>query len=143
MSFFIKYARIDFSIYFSKMLKRLIFSSLFLHISSIEYCFAQFKNSYIFEGRSGIVNLFEWTFNDISDECHFLGEKGYGAVQVSPVQESKVDSNYSWLLRYQPISYKINSRSGNQDEFQNMIKKCLEHKIRIYVDVVINHMARF
>ena len=117
-----------------------ILSTLILHIF-IGQCFAQYKNSYIFEGRSAIVNLFEWKFNDITDECKFLGEVGYGGVQVSPVQESKVDSTNSWVLRYHPVSYKIKSRSGTVEEFQNMVKKCLEHKIRIYVDVVFNHMA--
>lgn len=102
---------------------------------------AQYKQSHIFDGRSGIVHLFEWTFNDIANECQFLGENGYGGVQVSPVHESKVDNSYSWLLRYHPVSYKINSRSGNVDEFQNMIKKCLDSQIRVYVDVVMNHMA--
>lgn len=104
-------------------------------------CAAQFKVSHIFDGRSGIVHLFEWKFNDIADECQYLGENGYGGVQVSPVHEAKVDDSYSWLGRYHPVSYKVNSRSGNVDEFKNMIQKCLDHKIRIYVDVVLNQMA--
>lgn len=122
------------------MLQRFALSSLILHIF-IKYCVAQYKNSYIFEGHSGIVNLFEWKFNDIADECQFLGENGYGAVQVSPVHESKVDNTNSWLLRYQPVSYKIRSRSGTEEEFKSMVKTCLDHKIRVYVDVVFNHMA--
>lgn len=118
------------------MLKRSIL------ICSILSCIiAQNKISHIFDGRSGIVHLFEWTFNDIANECKFLGESGYGGVQVSPVHESKVDDKYSWLLRYEPVSYKIVSRSGNADDFQNMVKECMNHQIRIYVDVVINHMA--
>lgn len=122
------------------MWRRLILSC-FILIARIEFSDAQNKNSHIFEGRSGIVHLFEWKFNDIADECQFLGENGYGGVQVSPVQEAKVDDKYSWLLRYQPVSYKISSRSGNAYEFQNMVRKCLDHKIRVYVDVVFNHMA--
>lgn len=121
--------------------KRLALFCLILVDISSDHCSAQYKNSYIHEGRSGIVHLFEWTFNDIANECQFLGENGYGGVQVSPVHESKVDDSYSWLLRYQPVSYKIVSRSGNVDEFKNMIKKCLDHQIRVYVEVVLNHMA--
>lgn len=35
-------------------------------------------------GRSVIVQLFEWKFLDIGLECErFLGPRGYGAVQVS------------------------------------------------------------
>lgn len=115
--------------------------SCFFLSFSIELCIAQLKNSHIIDGRSGIVSLFEWKFNDIADECQFLGENGYGAVQISPVQESKTDDKYSWYLRYQPISYKINSRSGNVDELKNMIRRCMDQKIRIYVDVILNHMA--
>lgn len=113
----------------------------FLLLLNIVLCAAHNKDSHIFEGRSGIVHLFEWTFNDIANECQFLGENGYGGVQTSPVYENKVDGINGWQLRYQPVSYKIVSRSGNVDEFKNMINACLDHKIRVYVDVVLNHMA--
>lgn len=122
-----------------KMIKLVLLSSFLL--AFLEQCTAQYKNSHISEGRTGIVHLFEWTFNDIADECKFLGEIGYGGVQISPVQEPKVDDTYSWLLRYQPVSYKIASRSGNLEEFADMVKKCSEQEIRIYVDVVLNQMA--
>jgi alpha-amylase len=37
-------------------------------------------------GRSAIVHLFEWKFNDIADECErFLAPKGYAGVQVGNV----------------------------------------------------------
>lgn len=71
----------------------------------------------------------------------FLGERGYGAVQLSPVQESKREESHSWYLSYQPVSYNIISRSGNLEELQNMTKVCQENRIRVYVDVVINQMA--
>lgn len=120
-----------------KMWKLLILFRLIL----VPFCTAQYKNSHILDGRSGIVHLFEWKFNDIANECQFLGENGYGAVQLSPVTEAKMDEKYSWTLRYQPVSYKIYSRSGNVDEFTNMVETCMNHQIRVYVDVVINHMA--
>lgn len=103
---------------------------------------AQYKKTHMFDGRSGIVQLFEWKFSDIANECIFLSENGYGAVQVSPVQESAVTDKKSWEERYHPVSYKIISRSGNVDDFKDMIKKCSELKIRIYIDVVINQMAK-
>lgn len=124
------------------MWSRTIFFCLIVINYTASSVVAQYKTTHMFEGRSGIVHLFEWTFNDIANECQFLGENGYGGVQVSPVHESKIDQSYSWYLRYQPVSYKINSRSGTVDEFQSMIRKCTDNKIRIYVDVVINHMAR-
>lgn len=35
-------------------------------------------------GRTTIVHLFEWKWNDIAEECEtFLGPYGYGGVQVT------------------------------------------------------------
>lgn len=42
------------------------------------------KNPNFVPGRSTIVHLFEWKWNDIALECErFLGPKGIGGVQVS------------------------------------------------------------
>lgn len=42
------------------------------------------KNPNFAPGRSVMVHLFEWKWNDIALECErFLGPKGYGGVQVS------------------------------------------------------------
>jgi alpha-amylase len=43
--------------------------------------------------------------------------------------------------RYQPVSYKISSRSGNLEQFKDMVKRCNAVGVRIYVDALINHMA--
>lgn len=114
--------------------KAIIFTTLFTFITCN-------KNSYIHEGRTGIVLLFEWKFSDIAKECEFLAQVGYGAVQVSPVTEPKSDDTFSWYNRYSPVSYKVISPSGNIDDFREMVKECQKHKIRIYVDIVANHMA--
>lgn len=29
-----------------------------------------------------------------------------------------------WYEKYQPVSYKIASRSGNEEEFTNMVERC-------------------
>lgn len=49
--------------------------------------------------------------------------------------------NRPWYERYQPISYNIITRSGNESEFKDMVKRCNKVGVRIYVDAVINHMA--
>ncbi|EDS29692.1 amylase [Culex quinquefasciatus] len=91
---------------------------------------------------TGIVHLFEWKFEDIALECErVLGPAGYGGVQVSPVNEYLVAENRPWWERYQPISFKINSRSGDERQFSDMVKRCLRVGVRVYVDVVVNHMA--
>jgi len=89
-----------------------------------------------------IVHLFEWGFDDIAKECeNFLGPKGYGAIQVSPVSECAVLNNRPWWERYQPFSYKVISRSGDETGFKNMCDRCRKVGVKIYVDTVFNHMA--
>jgi hypothetical protein len=44
------------------------------------------NNPNIVQGRSAIVQLFEWKFNDIADECErFLAKRGFAGVQVSNI----------------------------------------------------------
>jgi len=92
--------------------------------------------------RTVFVQLFEWPWNDIAKECEMnLGPNGFSAVQVSPPQEHLVWEGSPWWERYQPVSYNIYSRSGNENEFKAMIKKCNAAHVDVYVDVVFNHMA--
>nr|XP_029716778.1 alpha-amylase A-like [Aedes albopictus] len=95
-------------------------------------------------GRSGIVQLFEWKWNDVADECErFLAPMGFGGVQISPATENALI--YSplrpWWERYQPVSHYLNTRSGNEAEFAQMVRRCNAVGVRIYADVVLNHMA--
>lgn len=64
---------------------------------------------------------------------------GYKAVQVSPPQEHIQGS--AWWTRYQPVSYDLISRSGNETQFSSMIDRCAAAGVGIIVDSVINHMA--
>lgn len=103
-----------------------------------------FKDENYASGRSTMIHLFEWKWTDIAAECErFLGPKGYGGVQVSPPQEHAVITNpwRPWYERYQPVSYKLHSRSGTEAEFINMVNRCNAAGVRIYVDAIINHMA--
>jgi alpha-amylase len=93
------------------------------------------------EPRTAFVHLFEWSWNEIAAECDYLGRKGYAAVQVSPPQQH-VDGE-AWWTRYQPMGYRLDSRSGNRREFRNMVDTCGKHGVAIYADAVINHMAAF
>src|SRR5262249_38138057 len=88
------------------------------------------------------VHLFEWKWTDIAQECEsFLGPEGYAAVQVSPPEEHIVAAGNPWWERYQPVSYRLQSRSGNRDEFAAMVRRCKAVGVDIYVDAVINHMT--
>ncbi|KFB47455.1 AGAP012230-PA-like protein [Anopheles sinensis] len=97
-------------------------------------------------GRSGIVHLFEWKWSDVADECErFLAPKGYGGVQLSPANENIIvrlgDGSRPWWERYQPISYKLETRSGSEADFAEMSRRCNAAGVRLYVDIIINHMG--
>ncbi|WP_215609245.1 alpha-amylase [Leptothoe spongobia] len=96
--------------------------------------------------NSVIVQLFEWSWPDIAEECEiWLGPHGYGAVQISPPHEHRVIDEeatpFPWYQRYQPVSYKLSSRSGNRAELANMVNRCHRAGVKVYVDMVINHMT--
>ncbi|KRX22829.1 Pancreatic alpha-amylase, partial [Trichinella nelsoni] len=95
--------------------------------------------------RPVAVHLFEWKWTDIANECEtFLKDTGIGLIQVSPPNEHAVfehKGDYSWWLRYQPVSYLLHSRSGTEKEFIDMVQRCMKVGIKILVDGVINHMV--
>ena len=96
--------------------------------------------------KTTIVHLFEWRWNDVAQECErYLGPAGFKAVQVSPPQEHIVaaEAGYPWWQRYQPVSYQLESRSGDRQEFADMVSRCRQAGVDIYVDAVINHMAGY
>jgi alpha-amylase len=90
--------------------------------------------------RKVIANLFEWNWNSVARECRdFLGQRGYGYVQVSPPQEHVKGPD--WWLSYQPVSYRIESRNGSRAQFQAMVDACHGAGVKVIVDAVINHMG--
>lgn len=97
------------------------------------------------DNKRVIVQLFEWKWIDIADECErFLGPAGYCAVQVSPPTEHVIlpADSYPWWQRYEPVSYALYSRSGTPQEFANMVRRCNAVGVRTYVEAVINNMAK-
>jgi len=62
---------------------------LLLHLICLLFSVANIlaqKNPNAVDGRSAIVHLFEWKFNDIAAECErFLAPYGYAGVQVGNV----------------------------------------------------------
>ncbi|MFF0724389.1 carbohydrate-binding module family 20 domain-containing protein [Streptomyces sp. NPDC004134] len=84
--------------------------------------------------------MFNWRFDSIARECtQRLGPAGYGYVQVSPPQEQIQGGQ--WWTAYQPVSYRIESRLGNRDQFRNMVGTCRNAGVGVVVDAVINHMS--
>ena len=100
------------------------------------------------DGRRAIVHLFEWRWGDIADECErYLQYNGYCGVQVSaPAEHLIVDNEWEqrpWGERYNPLSYKLYTRSGDEKAFADMVKRCNDVGVRIFVDAVLNHMSHW
>ena len=112
--------------------------SVLLGLSTVD---AQWDTNYK-SGHAGMVHLFEWHWGWVADECEsILGPKKWGGVQISPPNENRIINNRPWWERYQPISYKIDTRSGDRDEFISMVNRCEAAGVRIYPDVIPNHMC--
>nr|GID83371.1 alpha-amylase [Actinoplanes derwentensis] len=93
------------------------------------------------------ANLWSWNWRSVAAACTGqLGPAGYGAVQVAPPQESvslptSPVGAHPWWEVYQPVSYRIDSRLGNREQFAGMVQSCHDAGVRVYVDAVVNHTA--
>ncbi|SCK08704.1 alpha-amylase [Streptomyces sp. WMMB 714] len=86
------------------------------------------------------ATLFERPFSEVGKACKdSLGPAGYGYVEVSPATEHIEGSQ--WWTSYQPVSYKIAGRLGDEAAFKSMISTCHEAGVKVIADAVINHMA--
>ncbi|HEV3172997.1 MAG TPA: carbohydrate-binding module family 20 domain-containing protein [Actinocrinis sp.] len=91
------------------------------------------------------ANLFMWNWTSVASECtNVLGPDGYAAVQVAPPEDSMTDAadGHPWWEIYQPVDYNLTSRMGNDAQFQTMVTACHQAGVKVYVDAVLNHMAR-
>lgn len=55
---------------------------------------------------------------------------GFFSEKVSPPNENVIVSGRPWWERYQPVSYNITTRSGNNSEFGDMVARCNKVGIR-------------
>jgi len=109
-------------------------------ILAVSHTGESYTETHCQDQKQVIVHLFEWSWSDIASECEsFLGPKGYCGVQVSPPNEHIQGGQ--WWTRYQPVSYKLESRSGNRGQFIDMVNRCKSSGVNIYVDAVVNHMT--
>ncbi|MBC3882636.1 alpha amylase C-terminal domain-containing protein [Undibacterium sp. LX40W] len=98
-------------------------------------------NAAVLNPKGTSVQMFHWKWKDISKECtNWLGPQGVGAVQVSP--PTAAQNGVNWYDIYQPVDYtSLTSKMGNATEFQAMITACHNAGVRVYVDVVANHLS--
>lgn len=92
---------------------------------------------------NSIVLLFGWKWIDIMHEVPFLAEHGYDAIKIYPPQEFVLRHNNPWWSIYQPVSYHLSSFYGTKEDFIKMVDFCHSYNLKIYVDLILNHMAEF
>ncbi len=90
-----------------------------------------------------ILHAFDWPYADIADKAEKIAALGYGAVLISPPLYSRDDeSGKEWWQRYQPKDYRIlRSYLGNKADIERAVAALHSHGVRIYADIVFNHMA--
>lgn len=110
--------------------------------SSPAIAYAGAKSSQKTAQKGVIVTAFQQNWKSIAKECKkTYGPEGVKYVQVSPPQDHiKGDQ---WWTSYQPVSYKLNSKLGTEDEFKKMITTCKASGVGIIADAVINHTTGF
>lgn len=64
-----------------------------------------------------------------------------------PPQESVLSNEWlqnnelnPWYFIYQPVSYRLQGRSGTREQLRDMIVTCRKAGVRVYADAVVNHM---
>ncbi|ORT48537.1 alpha-amylase [Vibrio sp. qd031] len=95
------------------------------------------------EPKDVILHAFDWPYQLITERAEQIHLLGYKTVLISPPMKSFVhESGTKWWQRYQPQDYRvIENQLGNTLDFKKMVKTLEQHGLRVYVDVVFNHMA--
>lgn len=90
-----------------------------------------------------ILHAFDWPYQLIADRAQAINDLGYKTVLVSPPMKSKKHENGTpWWQRYQPQDYRvIDNQLGDTESFVSMVNTLKTLNLRVYVDVVFNHMA--
>jgi alpha-amylase len=96
------------------------------------------KSAYI---PKSILLLFGWKWADIMYEVPFLAQHGYDAIKLYPPQEFVVRKGNPWWAIYQPVTYELSKFYGSKEDFVKMVDFCHTFNIKVYVDLVMNHMA--
>lgn len=88
-----------------------------------------------------ILHAFNWRYTEVTAQAAAIAACGYGAVLLPPPLYSD-EQGPEWWQRYQPKDYRIlRSALGNKPELEAAIAALHHNGVRVYVDVVFNHMA--
>jgi alpha-amylase len=101
------------------------------------------QHTHFSEPTDVILHAFDWPYQLIAKRAQHIHQLGYKTVLISPPMKSYVHGNGTkWWQRYQPQDYRvIENQLGNTRDFKEMVETLRQHGLRVYVDVVFNHMA--
>jgi alpha-amylase len=86
-----------------------------------------------------ILHAFNWRYADVTARAAAIQSAGYKVVMVAPAYRSE---GTAWWARYQPQDYRVIQHPlGNTTTFKAMIAALTQRGIRVYADVLLNHMA--
>ena len=86
-----------------------------------------------------VLHAFNWRYADVEARASEIRELGYAAVLVSPPLKSE---GREWFMRYQPQDYRvIDNPLGDTEAFVRMSAALELRGIKLYADLVLNHMA--
>lgn len=97
-----------------------------------------------------ILQLWDWSFNNIRYNMKKIADQGFTAIQTSPIQTIKESTlnrpnNGNWWVYYQPSNFNIETSYqnafGTKTEFQAMVEEAHKYGVKVIVDAVLNHMA--
>ncbi|MBE5315274.1 MAG: alpha-amylase family protein [Xanthomonadales bacterium] len=86
-----------------------------------------------------ILHAFNWSYDTVEARAAEIQSLGYKAVLVVPPLKSE---GPAWWARYQPQDYRtIDHPLGNKQSFERMSNALRARGIRVYADILLNHMA--
>lgn len=86
-----------------------------------------------------ILHAFNWRYSDVTARAAAIQSAGYKVVMVAPAYRSE---GSAWWARYQPQDYRVIEHPlGNTTTFKAMITALNQRGVRVYADVLLNHMA--
>lgn len=89
------------------------------------------------------VQFFQWSWDSIREFCESGAHEGISGIVLPPVHEHIALTPPTWWERYQIVSYKLITRSGNEEGLKRILRSCHRVGIKVYVDLILNHMAGF
>ena len=90
---------------------------------------------------SRILQLFNCPIREIKEWLPAIKAQGFDYIQISPLQNNKVDHTDGWWLLYQPLGFEIGNKLGSKDDLYELCKEARKYAIGIIADAVINHVA--